>query len=89
MSMLKIQILDIVMIKKTFLLLLLVVTAVTVRAQGVLEVDDLSQANAVYSSEGEKAAVETGSRRAQMRGAFNSLGSRLGRRWRLGRHLRQ
>ena len=46
------------MIKKTFLLLLLVVTAVTVRAQGVLEVDDLSQANAVYSSEGEKAAVE-------------------------------
>ena len=46
------------MIKKTILLLLLVVTAVAVRAQGVLEVDDLSQANAVYSSEGEKAAVE-------------------------------
>ena len=46
------------MIRKCILLLLLVVTAVAVRAQGVLEVDDLSQANAVYSSEGEKAAVE-------------------------------
>ena len=46
------------MLKKTFLLLLLVVTSVAVRAQGVLEVDDLSQANAVYSSEGEKAAIE-------------------------------
>ena len=34
------------MIRKCILLLLLVVTAVAVRAQGVLEVDDLSQANA-------------------------------------------
>ena len=33
-------------------------TSALVGAQGVLEVDDLSQANAVYSSEGEKAAVE-------------------------------
>ena len=46
------------MLKKSLLLLLACMTSALVGAQGVLEVDDLSQANAVYSSEGEKAAVE-------------------------------
>lgn len=46
------------MLKKSLLFLLLSMTALAASAQGVLEVDDLSQENAVYSSEGEKAAVE-------------------------------
>ena len=46
------------MLKKSLLLLLACMMSALVGAQGVLEVDDLSQANAVYSSEGEKAAVE-------------------------------
>ena len=46
------------MSKKHLLTLLFSVIATMAGAQGVLEVEDLSQANAVYSSEGEQAAVE-------------------------------
>lgn len=46
------------MYRKILLTLILGAIAFMARAQGVLEVEDLSQANAVYSSSGDQAAVE-------------------------------